>query len=189
MNSDILSNELSYIQDDNLRLVVKEYLDGSVKSYFWEIPASTTGKFHPEIDLGKGGLVRHTKMCVRVCVELLNLRMWSSIDNDLAVASLIIHDTQKLGDDPNRTYTSHDHPICAANSFRMWAKKYPQYEILKDKIENICDMVASHMGQWNTNKYSPLVLPMPQTPQQKFVHLCDFIASRKFIGNYNYELS
>lgn len=189
MKSDELKEELECIQNDSLRRIVREYLDGAVKDYFWEIPASTTGKFHPDIDLGKGGLVRHTKMCVRVCIELLSLRMWSGINGDHSVAALIVHDSQKLGDNTASKYTAHDHPICAANAFRNWAQRYPEYPELKNDIEIICDTVASHMGQWNTNKYSPLILPMPQTPQQKFVHLCDFIASRKFIGNYNYEIS
>lgn len=187
MNSDKLKEELSYIQNDKLRMIVREYLDTEVKPYFWEIPASTTGKHHPDIDLGNGGLLRHTKMCVRVCIELLELRMWQAIDHDCAVAAMIMHDTQKLGDCKTK-YTAHDHPIWAANAFLSFAKRYPEYPELQGMIELICDSVSSHMGQWNTNSHSNIVLPTPQTPQQKFVHLVDFIASRKFIGNYNYEL-
>lgn len=187
MNSDQFKEELSFIQNDKLRMVVREYLDTKVKEYFWEIPASTTGKFHPDIDLGRGGLVRHTKMCVRVCIELLGLRMWQSIDNDSAVAALIIHDTQKLGDCSTQ-YTAHDHPIQAATAFKIFAQNYPEYPELKETVEKIFDLVSSHMGQWNTNKYSSVILPLPQTAEQKFVHLVDFIASRKFIGNYNYDL-
>jgi hypothetical protein len=36
------------------------------------------------------------------------------------------------------------------------------------------------MGQWNTNGSSEL--PVPKTPDQKILHLADFLASRKDIN-------
>lgn len=35
------------------------------------------------------------------------------------------------------------------------------------------------MGQWNVNLYSKTILPKPKTATQKFVNLCDYLASRK----------
>ena len=37
------------------------------------------------------------------------------------------------------------------------------------------------MGEWNENKRSSTVLPKPETDIQKFVHMCDYLASRKDI--------
>ena len=37
------------------------------------------------------------------------------------------------------------------------------------------------MGKFNTNNYSDIVLPIPNTVTEKFVHMCDFLASRKQI--------
>lgn len=141
MKSDLFKEELSYIENDKLRMIVREYLESDVKEYFWKIPASTTGKHHPDIDLGEGGLVRHTKMCVRVCVELLELRMWKEVESDCAIAAMIVHDTQKLGDCKTK-YTAHDHPIYAANAFRNYAKRYPEYTEIKDTVEKVCDLVS-----------------------------------------------
>ena len=45
----------------------------------------------------------------------------------------------------------------------------------------ISKLVATHMGQWNTNSKSKVVLPLPETAEQKFVHMCDYLASRKNI--------
>lgn len=186
MNSAVFSEELDYIADAQLRQIVREYFYMEVKPYFYEVPASTSGRYHPQIDLGKGGLVRHTRMCVRVAVELLQLKMWSKMDPDLCVAALLIHDSQKCGD--GGTHTVHEHPALASEKFLKHAMKYPQWSELSDKVNAICRMVHSHMGQWNTSNYSNVVLPIPAQPDEKFVHLCDFIASRKFIGNYDYEL-
>lgn len=35
---------------------------------------------------------------------------------------------------------------------------------------------------FNTSAYSDVILPLPKTPEQKFVHMCDFLASRKVIN-------
>ena len=38
------------------------------------------------------------------------------------------------------------------------------------------------MGQWNYDSYKQKeVLPKPKTAEQRFVHMCDYLASRKFI--------
>ena len=59
--------------------------------------------------------------------------------------------------------------------------KFPQKS--KDLIimALVCDCIASHMGRFNTSDYSEVILPLPKTPEQKFVHMCDFLASRKVI--------
>jgi hypothetical protein len=38
------------------------------------------------------------------------------------------------------------------------------------------------MGYYNTSTYSDVVLPRPKTALQKFVHMCDDLASKKFIN-------
>ena len=38
------------------------------------------------------------------------------------------------------------------------------------------------MGRFNTSDYSDVILPLPNTAEQKFVHMCDFLASRKVIN-------
>ena len=48
-------------------------------------------------------------------------------------------------------------------------------------LEAICANIESHMGQWNRDPYkkSNVVMPLPRTKMEKYVHLCDYIASRK----------
>ena len=62
-------------------------------------------------------------------------------------------------------------------------------ELNKDKtkldekeIEFIKHVVKTHMGKWNTNPYSDVVLEVPKDRYQYFVHMCDYLASRKFIN-------
>ena len=46
--------------------------------------------------------------------------------------------------------------------------------------------VESHMGKWNTSKYSDVVLPIPSNPIQYMVHLADCISSKKYTS-FDYE--
>ena len=51
-----------------------------------------------------------------------------------------------------------------------------------DDIRKVCTMIESHMGEWTYDNYQKKeVLPKPRTAEQRFVHMCDFLASRKFL--------
>jgi len=56
--------ELQSIHDENIRNFVVKCFDELCPDYFWTVPCSTSGKYHPQISLGEGGLVRHTKLAV-----------------------------------------------------------------------------------------------------------------------------
>ena len=160
----IFETEINYIKNtkyqDSLR-----YLLTKVPDYFYRIPASTTGKYHPRFALGDQGLIRHTKVAVTMAYELLQLEMYNNNftkdEQDLMLMALILHDTFKCGRQEER-YTRFDHPLLVG--------------------EFLSKVIASHMGQWNTNSYSDVVLPKPKTKYEKFVHMCDYLASRKFIN-------
>ena len=43
------------------------------------------------------------------------------------------------------------------------------------------DVISSHMGIWNEDYNGNEVLPVPKTKWENFVHMCDYLASRKCI--------
>ena len=51
--------------------------------------------------------------------------------------------------------------------------------ISKEDAIEISKLIASHMGKWNVSNFSDVVLPIPSTSTEKFVHLVDFLGSRK----------
>lgn len=52
----------------------------------------------------------------------------------------------------------------------------------------LADLITTHMGQWNTDyKTKEEIMPKPSTKAQSFVHLCDYLASRKFL-EFNFEV-
>lgn len=180
MKSDVFNKELSYIKNERYKEALRVYLD-LLPDYFYEIPASSTGKYHPSFALGDGGLVRHTKVAVRMANEIIGGKTigdkFTSDEKDLVLLSLTLHDGLKEGN-PKEKYTRFDHPILMAN----FVKEHKEKTRLNDKeVELISNMIASHMGEWNTNPYSDVVLPIPSNKYEKMVHMCDMLASRKFI--------
>ena len=51
-----------------------------------------------------------------------------------------------------------------------------------DDIEFVTGVISSHMGNWNTDYNGNEVLPKPKDKYQRFVHMCDYLASRKVIN-------
>lgn len=168
--------ELELIKDLKLKGKLIEVLTTKVPEYFFHIPASSTGKYHPSYALGDGGLVRHTKAVVRVAYELFALFNFTPFEQDYIIASLILHDAWKQGEDGKSGYTVVDHPLIAAKHIREeFAGVLGEGDVI-----NISNAVSSHMGQWNKDwKTGEEVLPIPSTKMEHFVHLCDYLGSRK----------
>ena len=177
--SEVFKKELENIKDNN----VKEstiYLLNKLPDYFYEMPASTTGKYHPLFSLNEGGLVRHVKVALQICEELFNDKALYDFDEhtkDLIRMAIMLHDGLKKGLEKSE-YTKFSHPIDMAN-FIIENEK--NLIISKNDALTVARLISSHMGPWNIDKKSNIVLPIPKEDDEKFVHLCDYLASRRFL--------
>lgn len=179
MGKDIFKTEISYIKNDEYQKNVKILID-LLPDYFFSVPASSTGKYHPSFALGEGGLVRHTKVAVKIGETLLNSMIgdiFTSREKDLMLIGLMLHDGFKHGKVMSK-YVKFDHPLIAADFIR---ENKDKTSFNDQDIEFLYNIIASHMGPYNTNSYSDVVLPVPKDKYQKFVHMCDLLASRKFL--------
>lgn len=186
----VFKRELSFIKNQDIRDITEELIK-DVPDYFFEIPASSTGKYHPNYALGKGGLVRHTKAAVLFAniLSIPNPFNFTSDELDICYAALILHDSRKSGisDEAKSQYSRFDHPLLAANAVKNYFNFTEEFLSVDEQAKqiqmicnNISNAIASHMGQWNTSSYNPdIILPLPETNIQKFVHMCDYLASRK----------
>ena len=173
--SDIFKKEIGAIHNKELANAVAKFLDEKVPEYFYEVAASSTGKYHPWYSLGYGGLVRHTKAAVLIAVDLLSLEQNRHLPADEIIAALILHDTFKHGyrDDGHTLFI---HPLMASCELETYASEKDLLE-----LKDVAKFIETHMGQWNTSKYDVISLPKPETDAQKFVHMCDYLASRKYL--------
>lgn len=191
LNSEIFSKELNYINNEIFRRIITTFLD-TVPDYFQEVPASSSGKYHPFYALGRGGLVRHTKAAVKIAKDLLSLdynkNMFTQFYQDVIISSLIIHDCYKQGTDNNGSgHTEALHPKICAEKFRSYIDNWMEGNFViysgAQKLElyrfctGVSACVESHMGQWNADGK----LPIPDDDMSYFVHMCDYLASRKYL--------
>ncbi len=172
--------ELGYITNERYRKSIETILS-LLPDYFFHVPSSSTGKHHPSFALGEKGLVRHTKVAVRIAKELLGLNMnkdkFTGDERDLIISALIIHDGLKSGL-IKQEYTVFDHPLLISKFISDNASKLL---FNSQELSLLKGMLESHMGQWNKNDYSTIILPLPSNKCEEFIHMCDYLASRKFL--------
>ena len=170
--------ELTYLKSDRIKKACLA-LTKLLPDYFYEVPASSTGKYHPSYSLGEGGLLRHSKAAMRIGYELLQDPSigdkYTDDEKDLMLMALLIHDGLKSGN-PQEKYTRFDHPILMAD-YLMDCEEELGLEV--EEIEFLGDVIKTHMGVWTTDYNGNEVLEKPKTKYQNFVHMCDYLASRK----------
>lgn len=181
MKTDYFLDELEYIKDINIRKSA-EIMINKIPDYFFKIEAASTGKYHPLYACGEGGLLRHTKAVAKIANELFGIYKFEERKKDLIIMACIMHDSLKKGLNESQ-YTLWEHPILASNFIK---DNKDELFLKDDDINFICPLIASHMGRFNISKYSDIILPLPKTPEEKFVHMCDYLASRKVI-NINFD--
>lgn len=130
---------------------------------FFIQPASTSGKYHQGYELGIGGLLRHTVAVMEVARTLFPLYSFTEDEEDSIISALCLHDIAK----PSRT-----HPIEVKLLLEPLRDKYPH------SVRKVCRLIETHHGQWDYFGK----LPRPVSEAQKFVHLCDYLGSRKNIA-------
>ena len=178
---DYFKKELSYIKNKNIKDSC-ETMIGLLPDYFFQIPASSTGKYHPKFTLGDGGLVRHVKVAVLIAKDLLSDPSigdkYSDDEKDLMLMALILHDGLKSGLTHNR-YTQVDHPTLIKNYI---IDNKDKLKLSADELKFVGKVIESHMGPWNTDYNGNEVLHKPKTKYENFVHMCDYLASRKYLN-------
>ncbi|MEG1987312.1 MAG: hypothetical protein RR047_02485 [Bacilli bacterium] len=176
----MFKTELGMLKNQNY-LEDYKYLIEHLPDYFFVIPAASTGKYHPSYTVGDGGLVRHTKAAVKIAYDLLDNpsigSKYTSAEQDLMLIALTIHDGFKSGVVKGQ-YTVTEHPLLVGEYIR---NNKDNLHFTASEIDFLCKVIASHMGPWNTDYKGNVVLPKPTTKYESFVHMCDYLASRKAI--------
>ena len=177
---EIFYEEVNYLKNDSLKASLKKLIL-LLPDYFFHEAASSTGKYHPGYALGDGGLLRHTKAAVRIGYELLQDpsigNKYTSIEQDLMLIALLFHDGFKRGIKEEK-YTRFDHPLIAA---KVVLDHYNEVGLSLEDATFISEAIKTHMGNFTVDYNGNEVLEKPHTKYQNFVHMCDYLASRKCI--------
>lgn len=173
------NKENSYIKDNKKREDVK-YLVNKLPDYFFEIPASSTGKYHPSFASSENGLVKHTKVAVRIAKELLDnpgLNNFKDNEKDIIIMAIILHDGCKSGI-VKENYTRFDHPLIVSQLIK---ENRSSLSLNDEEMDLLIRVISSHMGIWNKDYNGNEILPIPKDKYQRFVHMCDYLSSKKFL--------
>lgn len=173
---------LDMFENDDIKKFAVEILKG-LPDYIWEVGASSTAKYHPSYTIGTLGLMKHQVAVARMINFFFELEQYknrfNSRQRDLIRLAGLTHDGRKSGsqeDYEKSKFTKFDHPL-------LMAKVYMSYKdneyILNDEVKYLAALVGKHMGQWNTDKKSSVVLPKPNDEASELLHLADYIVSRK----------
>ena len=190
MKSDIFATELNRIQNEAVRKSAI-YLLEQLPEYFYHVPASSSGKHHPDFSLGEGGLVRHVKVACRIAEELFRNKVYgtySDYEKDLIRTAVLLHDGLKNGlEDCGHTVI--EHPLLMVD---FLYNNINNLDIPIEDIQTIARLISTHMGPWTQNQEGKDILRAPQSLDEILVHTCDYFASRKvisvkFINNEIYE--
>ena len=166
-----ISYIMNCISDPFVRQQLNHLL-GMLPGYFWEAPASTSGKYHPEFAREKCGLARHTIVVAFFASRIADSWGLSDYEKDVLLCAALLHDGFKEGTGDDGGHTVHEHPLLMAHFLRhnmgyngFWAE--------------VAQTIETHMGKWATSKYSDVVLPLSETKLQLALQAADMIAATK----------
>ncbi len=167
---EIFKTEILSIQNVDIRNYVIAIFDELAPDYFWTVPASTSGKYHPKISLGDGGLVRHTKLAVWWGLELYRAMQDHSFGTDELTAALLLHDLTK------QQGGTGGHGVCLARTLRG-----RDGHMEGSSIDLIVMGIESHMGIWTKPEGKVPNWRRPGVSRNfcAMVHLADYCARRK----------
>lgn len=114
---------------------------------------------------------------------------------DCVYSALLLHDICKADDTPEHK-TVFEHPLLAGELFYSTAityikdndtiSTYDKECLQSSTIPTIKSAIESHMGQWNVSRDKKIRLPLPKKLIEHFVHMIDYLASRKQVEfNFN----
>lgn len=174
----ILMSQLSKdVKNAELLKLVDGYLD-TVPEVFWHAPASSSGQWHPEFDLGDGGTFRHKLVALEFGRELCRFYDATSEESDSALCAIAIHDTYKGGPGPEWTETVKDHGDQASRAWRDFCLEQKLSGPIVNSCIEISVAVAQHMGIWASTRFEDKHMGKVS----KIVAMADYVSTRNILN-------
>jgi len=180
-------NELDQLKDPELKNVAEEIINSTPEFYF-TIPASTTGNFHPKNEQVEGGKVLHHRKCFKLASQAGRRYELNTKDMEILKTACLLHDIPYCfyyDEKESRYRTDPEHAQKSAEAIALVADRIltPENESLT--LKKLVASVYFHMGIWakynpESNLYKEL-LEFKNHPLVLATQECDFYCSRRFI--------
>lgn len=181
---------LDVFTDPFIEKIVKDVIV-ETPTIFFGASTSSSGKYHPIATNGTMGLVKHSMAVMLTAQDLLRndtimkifeLGNLSDVDKQIILAACLLHDNAKYGTGKismeDKVLTKKTHPKLVS-TIAEEAGLFDGEDPIVPYLLRILELIETHMGQWTMVDKGDTELDKPRTNQQAFVHLCDYIASRK----------
>lgn len=172
---------LDKFETEEMMLYCKDMIK-TIPDYIFEMPSSTSGKYHNATQCLPHGQIYHIIMFAEILNYLLALKcnqekFKSARQRDAMRCVPIFHDALKCGTNGS-TFTVHEHPMLAG----AWIRETNvEHDIDSSAREAIARMAERHSGEWTTSKKSNVILPEPENEMERMIHMCDILSSRNNI--------
>lgn len=169
---------LEKFETEHVRLYCEDMIK-LIPDYIFDIPSSTSGKYHNATQCQPHGQIYHIVMFASVMNYRLELecnkeKFKSPEQRDAMRCTPFFHDAVKCGWNGGK-WTVHEHPMLAGEWVRNTKVEHDVDDKVKEAIARMCER---HSGQWVSNKKSSVILPKPENAMEAFVHECDILSSR-----------
>lgn len=174
---DFFHDELELFKDQTLKEFARRMLK-LFPDYFWEVPSSSTSKYHSAWSNTKPlGLAKHTKAVARIVDMLSDAYSLTPEEHDVAMIAAFAHDSVKYGFTQGK-HTAKNHELQGAQFFdKVASRLMPEGFPL---LEEVLEAIKYHQGRWSTTE------PSKKFPEEfgriaQLMHIADMVASRKDI--------
>lgn len=190
----VFLKEIETIESSEIRTFTREILMHCTPDYFWEMPASTSGKYHNPDESADGTLARkHVKRVFNLAKCIMASLGWFShtgdrlkderkYDHDVILSACLLHDILRCGfagrerKKGGKVGTDALHPYYVrevAKWHKIGETRVYNYEFFDD----IMKAVEGHYGYWSSVQASA---NLENAQSREFiVCMADYIASRK----------
>lgn len=163
--------EVSLILEEGIYdKTVQTFLNGCPE-YFWELPSSSTGKYHAVDERGEYGNWIHTKRVFTTYLSIsrtfLEQHLITEFEREAGKSAALIHDMLKYGwPSENREHTASNHDIIGSDVARH----------IGELPRETWGSIHAHNGAWADGKN-------PETDWEQILHLADYVASKPVLGH------
>ena len=174
----------------------------SAPDYIVVTPASSTGKYHPQDEIGENGMILHIRRCANIAEEVVRMYDWDIRENDLLIAGSILHDIYKQGLPTNRLdkygievpkvkHTTKLHPIYIFDRIKAIAEAWPPDDPIYQWIWDLAHLCLFHEGRWTIDQSRDAAVPSKMNSRSRelcqAMHVIDMMACKRSIAdNFQY---
>lgn len=172
--SEIFREELDAFNDKRFMTAVENVM-AKLPDTILERPASTTGKYHPNDELGSNGMIIHIKRACAMVPDAARKYQFSRYGEDVLRAGCLLHDAFKFGEPPTEhTVTEHPYLIYRELEYGQYMN-FGDNPLVLDWLRDVALACAHHEGVWTTE----LCDGVRVTEFAKALHEIDYWVTRR----------